>query len=40
MSVSLMMEPFAEMYLEESPDLRVIDEFCFLEIDELFIVSS
>jgi hypothetical protein len=24
------------MYLEESPELRVVDEFCFLEIDELF----
>src|SRR5262249_14719830 len=24
------------MYLEESSDLRVVDEFCFLEIDELF----
>ena len=27
---------FAGMYLEESSDLRVVDEFCFLEIDELF----
>ena len=36
MSVSLMMEPFAGTYLEESSDLRVIDEFCFIEIDELF----
>ncbi len=36
MGVDLRMEPYAEMFQKERPGLRIIDEFCFLDIDKLF----
>ena len=36
MGVDLRMEPYAEMFEKERPGLRIIDEFCFPDIDKLF----
>jgi hypothetical protein len=36
MGVNLRMEPYAEMFEKERPGLRIIDEFCFPDIDKLF----
>ena len=36
MGVDLRMELSAEMFQKERPGLRIIDEFCFLDIDKLF----
>jgi hypothetical protein len=35
MGVDLRMEPYAEMFEKERPGLRIIDEFCFPDIDKL-----
>ena len=36
MGVDLRMEPYAKKFEEDRPGLRILDEFCFSEIDELF----
>jgi hypothetical protein len=36
MGVDLMMEPYATKFREERPGSRIIDEFCFPDIDKLF----
>ena len=35
MGVDLRMEPYAEMFEKDRPGLRIIDEFCFPDIDKL-----
>jgi hypothetical protein len=36
MGVDLMMEPYATKFREQRPGSRIIDEFCFPDIDKLF----
>lgn len=36
MGVNLRMEPYAELFEKERPGLRIIDAFCFPDIDKLF----
>jgi hypothetical protein len=36
MGVNLRMEPYAKLFEEDRPGLRILDEFCFPDIDKLF----